>query len=86
MARINLLSAVVLIPIALILLAALGGVAIGLVFNVSATAQTFNASLNESPAWSAETALLWNLMPIIALIVIFIALLAVIGLKVTGKL
>ncbi len=86
MARIDLLAAVVLIPLALILLAALGGVAIGLVFNVSATATTFNASLNESAAWNAETVLLWNLMPIIAIVVIFIAFLAVVGLKVTGRL
>ncbi len=82
---VNILSAVVLIPIALILIAALGGVAINLVFNISGTAAEANESLGEV-VWEPETLILWNILPIIAIIVIFIALLAVIGLKITGKL
>ncbi len=70
---VNVMAAVVLIPIALILIAALGGVAINLIFNVS------------TDTWDAATVTIWNLLPIIALIAVFLAFLAVVGLKITGK-
>ncbi len=70
---VNVMSAVVLIPVALILVAALGGVAIGLIFNVS------------TATWDPATTTIWNLLPIIALIAIFLSFLAVVGLKITGK-
>lgn len=71
---VNVMAAVVLIPVALILVAALGGVAIGLIFNVS------------TATWDTATVTIWNLLPIIALIAIFLSFLAVVGLKITGKL
>lgn len=81
----NILAAVILVPVALILLAALGGVAIGLVFDTSATAAGLNESAGEGTPWNATTLLLWNIIPIIAIIVIFIAFLAIVGLKISGK-
>ena len=85
MVRTNILAAVILIPVALILLAALGGVALGLVFSTSATQGSLNASAGEGNPWPAVVVTLWNIIPIIAIIVIFIAMLAVVGLKITGK-
>lgn len=70
---VNVLAAVILIPIALILVASLGGVAIGLVFDVNTS------------AWDVGTATLWELIPLIAIVAIFLAFLAVVGLKVSGK-
>ncbi|GAH96157.1 unnamed protein product [marine sediment metagenome] len=68
----NLMAAVVLVPVALILIAALGGVAIGLIFNVNQT------------GWDVATVTIWNLIPVIAIVVIFLSLLALAGLKITG--
>lgn len=70
---VNLLAAVVLLPIALLLVGVLGGVAINAIFNVSTT------------GWDVATVTVWNLLPIIAIIAIFLAFLAVVGLKITGK-
>lgn len=70
---VNLLAAVVLLPIALLLVGVLGGVAITAIFNVSTT------------GWDTATVTVWNLLPIIAIIAIFLAFLAVVGLKITGK-
>lgn len=70
---VNLLAAVILLPIALILVASLGGVAIGQIFAINTS------------AWDVGTQTMWNLLPMIALIAIFLAFLAVVGLKVTGK-
>lgn len=70
---VNLMAAVVLVPVALILIAALGGVAIGLIFNVNQT------------GWDTATITIWNLIPVIAIVVIFLALLALVGLKISGK-
>lgn len=70
---VNVIAAVILIPIALILIAALGGVAIGLIFDVNTS------------TWDTATVTVWELLPLIAIIAIFLALLAVVGLKVTGK-
>ena len=70
---VNIMAAVIIIPVALILIAALGGVAIGLIFNVNQT------------GWDAATITIWNIIPIIAIIVIFLAMLAVVGLKISGK-
>lgn len=83
---VNLLSAVVLIPIALLLLGVLGGVAIGVVFNASATGAALNESAGEGTPWSGTVVTVWNLMPIIVIVALFIAFLAVVGLKVSGKL
>ena len=82
---VNLMSAIVLIPVALILIAALGGVAIGLVFQVGNTAAALNESAGEGTPWSPVVVTLWNLMPVIAIVVVFVALLAVAGLKISGK-
>lgn len=70
---VNIMAAVIIIPVALILIAALGGVAIGLIFNVNQT------------GWDTATITIWNIIPIIAIIVIFLAMLAVVGLKISGK-
>ena len=71
---VNVMQAVILIPIALILLAALGGVAIGQIFNV-----------NQS-GWDTGTVTMWDLIPLIAIVAVFLAILALVGLKITGKL
>lgn len=83
---VNLLAAIVLIPVALILIAALGGVAIGLVFDTSTTAAALNETAGEGTPWSSVVVTLWNLLPLIGIVVIFVALLAVAGLKISGKL
>lgn len=69
----NIMQIVILLPIALILLGALGGVAIGQIFTVNQT------------GWDTGTITMWNLIPLIAVVGIFIGILAVAGLKVAGK-
>lgn len=71
---VNVMQAVILVPVALILFSALGVVSFDLIFD----ANTSN--------WDTATVTMWELLPMISVIVIIIAFLVLVGLKFTGKL
>lgn len=70
---VNVMQAVILVPIALILFSALGVVAFNTIFDANTT------------SWNTETVTMWELIPVIAIIVIILAFLVLVGLKFTGK-
>lgn len=71
---VNVMQAVILVPVALILFSALGVVSFDLIFGANTS------------TWDSATVTIWELLPMISIIVIVISFLVLVGLKFTGKL